>query len=80
MSRNYVVAGVRVGRFISVVYNGKVVKGRVMRGGGRTKIYVHLTQSYAFVNDLRLCDEGITWCRDWTGVNADALRVAVGLR
>jgi len=79
MSRNYKIAGIRVGRFISVVYNGRVMKGRVMRGGGRTKILVVLTQGSVFVNDLRLCDEGLTWCRDWTGPKADALRVAVGL-
>ena len=80
MSRRYSIAGVRVGRVIAVVNQGRVVKARVIRGGGGTCVYYRLTQATFFASKLLASEEGITWARDWSGPRADALRTTVALR
>jgi hypothetical protein len=80
VSRRYSIAGVRVGRFIAVVHDGRVVKGRVLRGGGSVRVHYRITGVPFFSSKLLVSEEGITWARDWTGSRADALRTVVALR
>ena len=70
----------RVGRVIAVVFNGRVQKARILRGGGSLKIYYRLTSySTFFTYHVLTSDEGMTWVRDWNSKATDALRTAVAL-
>lgn len=81
MSRRYVVSGIRVGRVMAIVHDGCVVKGRVVKGGGGTRVFVRLTGTSKFYTvTINPQDEGVTWCRDWNSPGADALRTVVLLR